>query len=85
MPRQAHRFGVSPDGSGFPGGVRARGVGLVQRRFALAVEPYHEGGYAKGAHAAALRVLLLDVGNPPRQVVHLATGVTLSVHHSATP
>ena len=78
---QAHRFGVATDGRSFPRGVGSGRVGLVQCGLALAVKPHHKGGYAEGAHAAALRVLLLDVGDPPRQVVHLATGVTSSIFH----
>lgn len=51
----------------------AGGVCLVKSRLALAVKSHDKRGDAEGPHAAALRVLLLDVGNPPRQVIHLAT------------
>ena len=69
-----HRLGVPPDGGGLPGGVRPRGVRLVQRRPGLRVEADHERGDAEGPGAPALRVLLLDAGNPPRDVVHLRAG-----------
>lgn len=49
----------------------AGGVRLVQGWLTLAIKAHHQGGYAKRPHASALRVLLLNVGDPPGQVIHL--------------
>lgn len=51
--------------------MRARRVGLVQRGLAGRVKADDERGDAEGAHAAALRVLLLYARNPLGQVLHL--------------
>ena len=69
--KRTHSLGIPAYRGGLPGRVRPRGVCLVQRGPGLAVKPYHQGGYAKGPRAPALRVLLLDAGDPPREVVHL--------------
>ena len=67
-----YSLGVAADGGGLPGRVGAGGVCLVQGGLALAIKAHHKRGDAKRPRSAALRVLLLDVGDPPGQVVHLA-------------
>lgn len=63
-----HGLGVAADGVGLPGAVGARGVGLVERGAAQRVKAHHQGGDAKGPHAAALRVLLLHARDVPAGV-----------------
>ncbi len=66
----SHRLGVAANGGGLPRRVNAGGIRLVQLRLPCRVEPNNEGGNAKGPHAAALRVALLDARNVARDVVH---------------
>ena len=71
---RAHRFRVAADGIGLPGGIGARGVGLVQAGSALGVKSSDEGGDAKGPHSSALCVLLLHPCSTTRTVARSWSG-----------
>lgn len=65
----SHRLGVAPNGVCLPGAVRARGVGLVQRRGTIRGEANDERGDAKRPHTTTLCVLLLHPSDEARQCV----------------
>ena len=71
----SQRLGVpSPDGLRLPAGVGTGGIGLVQvrspRTGRVGAQARHQRRDAKGTDAALLRVLLLDLGHVPGQVIH---------------